>query len=1159
MYNAGLPIPPGFAVTAQAYQKFIKETNLQEEINDKLKQISMEDSEQLQRVAKEIRELILNAEMPEEIKEEILEAYDSMNVDEDVYNKAGKEALDIIKAGRDAPYVAVRSSATAEDLPDASFAGQQETFLNIKGNKELLKSVQKCWASLFTARAIYYREKNNFDHMKVFISVIVQKMVNSKKSGVMFSINPATNNENEIVIEAAFGLGEAVVSGSLNPDYYVVEKPSLRIKQKEIKKQGFMLVRDTQSGGNIKKELTPEQEAQQVLTDDEIIGLAKLAVQIENHYEKPQDMEWAIENHKLYIVQSRPVTTLKKEEPKEEPQESTEREILVKGLGVSPQVGSGPVRLIQDASEIDKVKKGDVLVTKMTNPDFVVGMQKAAGIVTNEGGTTCFSGRTKVLTNKGFMTMEELYERLSEEKKLQTLSLDSKNNRICWKPIVAAYKRKSNLWKVQISPTLRSTQNFLEVTPDHQFLTLKDRKLIKKRVDEIIKDKEGVLVVDKITSLLNKNKVSAEEAYLSGAIFSDGSLSINKQGGYVTTFTQSMIPEKKEFIQTVNEGFNNLYNENLSLYCDKRGEVGLFRCYKKDVHSRLLEIKTNLIPLVLSMDETSLLSLIGGFIDGDGSIGHHQVFITVGEAKRESLEALVCACLRLGIGFNICKNKTDNCYIMNFTEGVEKLLKHCKRVKGDLDKHFGNKFFLSKQIVSDIIDDVNHRGRVKHPYLTKNLMMSDKYLRKTIIPKVNSKKKEFEKLLKSNFRMNRIKFEENIGEKDVFNIEIFADNELDHNYIVFTENLTPIIVGNCHAAIVSREMGVAAVVGTGNATEVLKEDQEITVDGKNGVVYAGLIKAKEVQTEQPTEAVHHEDTCVETVTLVKVNVDIPELAEKAAATGADGVGLLRCEFLILGLKEHPYYLIKEGRKAELVDHLANGIRKIAENFRDKPVWYRTLDAPTDEFRKMKGGEDEPHEANPMMGWRSIRRDLDQPELLKAQFEAIKRVHDEGLTNIGIMIPLVTEIDQIRRSKEILRETGLEPLEEIEFGVMVETPASVQIIEEICQEKIDFISFGTNDLTQFTLAVDRDSANIQKLYNELHPAVLRQMKHVIKTCKKYGVETSICGQAASKSEMAEFLVKNGIDSISANIDAVQQIKHTVYKAERKLLLDAARKK
>ncbi|MEM4267086.1 MAG: putative PEP-binding protein, partial [Candidatus Nanoarchaeia archaeon] len=316
-------------------------------------------------------------------------------------------------------------------------------------------------------------------------------------------------------------------------------------------------------------------------------------------------------------------------------------------------------------------------------------------------------------------------------------------------------------------------------------------------------------------------------------------------------------------------------------------------------------------------------------------------------------------------------------------------------------------------------------------------------------------------------------------------------------------------------------------------------------------------KKEEPQTPEK-ERVGEVIAPIETVTEIKVIMDLPQFAEKAAATGADGVGLLRNNLMLAKHGEHPSHMIKRGKKEQLVQIIVEDVSKIAEAFKGKPVWYRTFDAPTDEYRNLKGGEDEPVEQNPMMGWRSIRRELDEVDLLRAEFEAIKRVHEKGFTNVGIMIPLVIRVEEVKRSKEILREFGLEQGKNIEFGIMIETPAAVQLINEICKEGIDFVSFGTNDLTQFTLAVDRDNAKVQKLYDEMHPAVLRQIKHVINVCKKYNVKTSICGQAGSDAEMAEALVKMGIDSITANVDAVAKIRSIVARVEKKLLLSAARK-
>jgi pyruvate,water dikinase len=239
--------------------------------------------------------------------------------------------------------------------------------------------------------------------------------------------------------------------------------------------------------------------------------------------------------------------------------------------------------------------------------------------------------------------------------------------------------------------------------------------------------------------------------------------------------------------------------------------------------------------------------------------------------------------------------------------------------------------------------------------------------------------------------------------------------------------------------------------------------------------------------------------------------------------------------------------------------LKEGIGKIAKAFQHKPVWVRCSDLRSDEYRNLQGGEQEPKETDPMIGWHAIRRLLDEPRILKAEFQAIKELHDSGLDNVGVMLPFVINVDEVKKAKEVMREIGLEPCKDIDFGVMIETPASCWIIEELCKEGISFVSFGTNDLTQLTLGIDRNNSRIAKLFDEMHPAVLGEMAKVIKVCKKYKVKTSICGQAGSRPEMADFLVHQGIDSISANADAVHEIRRTVAKTEKKLLLDAEREK
>ncbi|RLI78511.1 phosphoenolpyruvate synthase [Archaeoglobales archaeon] len=719
-----IPVPNGFVVDSRTFMEFIEEAGIKDKIISILENLNVEDTEQLNEASKKVRELIESAKMPEKIEDEIRKAYRQLCEEE------GEEV-----------YVAVRSSATAEDLPDASFAGQQETFLNVKGEDNVVEMVKKCWSSLYTPRAIYYRIQKGFRHEDVSIAVVVQKMVNSEKSGVMFTSHPVTGDK-IAVVEAVFGLGEAIVSGIVTPDTYVYDRVERRLKEVIVGEKRLMIVR--QNDKTVEVELG-EKAKERVLSDEEIEKLVDIGEIIEEHYGKPQDVEWAIEKGKIYIVQSRPVTTIgEKEGEKIEGEE--EGEILVKGLGASPGIGIGKVKVILGEGEISKVEEGDILVTTMTTPDMVPAMKRAAAIVTDEGGMTC------------------------------------------------------------------------------------------------------------------------------------------------------------------------------------------------------------------------------------------------------------------------------------------------------------------------------------------------------------------------------------------------------------------------HAAIVSRELGVPAVVGTRDATKILKDGMVVTVDGDKGVVYSGALSVEKKEVEERVAVAIPQ---IITATEVKVNISIPDAAEKVAKTGADGVGLFRIEHMILGLEKHPMKYIRDGEIDEYIDVLYKEMKKVLKAFYPKPVWIRTLDAPTDEFRAMKGGENEPIEANPMLGFRGIRRDLIEDIHFRAELRAIKRLVEEGYTNVGIMLPLVTSVDEVRKAKQIAVEEDL-PLSKIEFGIMVETPAAALIIEDIVKEGIDFISLGTNDLTQYTLAVDRNNENVAYIFSETHPAVMKLIERTIRICKENGVKTSICGQAGSYPHVVEKLVEIGIDSVSANPDAVQTIRETVARIEKKLMLDKLRK-
>ncbi len=721
MYNAKFPVPPAFIVTTDAYDFFLETSGLRERVDEVLKKITdVEDTAVLTEKAKEVREMVVATEMPKELRSEILEAYDHFNVNL-AEMKGAPDALAIMKTAREPIFVAVRSSATAEDLADASFAGQQDSFINIKGNDEVILNVKKVFASSFTARAIYYRLKKGFN-AHVGIAAVVQRMINSEKSGVMFSVDPVKTDH--ILVDAVFGQGEGIVSGRIKPDSYVVSK-DLEILSESVSDKKIAVVRDS-SGITKTVNLNEEKSKQKVLKTYEIKQLAEYAQKLEAHYKKPQDIEFAIEDGEIYIVQTRAITTLGQKKESEE----LEGKLITSGLGASPGVASGVVRIIRSMDDLYKIKEGDVLVTQMTNPDMVVSMQKASAIVTDEGGITA------------------------------------------------------------------------------------------------------------------------------------------------------------------------------------------------------------------------------------------------------------------------------------------------------------------------------------------------------------------------------------------------------------------------HAAIVSREMGIPAVVGTDNATSILEDGQEITVDGYNGKVFLGKAQNKKAEVLP----------IVPTKTKIKVLVDIPEFAERAAKTQATGVGLVRLEGIIASHAKHPQYYEDNEKMPEYQEIIRAGLEKISYSFIGKEIWVRTSDIRTDEYSNLEGAPKQ-IERNPMLGFHGIRFGLKHPKILRAEIAAMKQLADKG-HKFGIMFPQIINVEEVKAAKQILEEMQVIGNPNIKWGVMIETPAACVVIKEICQQGINFISFGTNDLTQYTLAIDRGNDLVQYLYNEMDRAVLKQISRVIRECRAAKVETSICGQAASKKEMVEFLIAQGIDSLSVNADAAFEISKFVKELEER---------
>jgi pyruvate,water dikinase len=753
--SAGLPVPEGFVVGAPAYAAYCAETGLRARLAELLDSVNVEDTAALQAASVAARALFDQTPMPEPLAAEILTAYERLA------REAGGDA---------ALAVAVRSSATAEDTAASSFAGMNETFLNIRGADAVIDAVRRCWRSLFGARTIYYRRVNDFAQADMDIAVVVQRQLESTRAGVMFTVNPATGQRDELVIEGSFGLGEAVVSGSVSPDRYVVEKATLAIRRREVHHKDLIIEYAPDGSGTRQRALSEEEALRPVLTDEEVVAVAELGRRIEEHYGAPQDTEWAFDpDGSLWMLQSRPITTL--HDPSADDATASDQAqpqtVLLRGLGGAPGSASGAARVLASLEDASNLGDGDVLVTHMTSPDWLPLMRRAAAIITDSGGMTC------------------------------------------------------------------------------------------------------------------------------------------------------------------------------------------------------------------------------------------------------------------------------------------------------------------------------------------------------------------------------------------------------------------------HAAIVSRELGIPCVVGTGEATRKLRDGEIVTVDATRGVVYegarasAGGGEPAAGSTGQLTAGVGGDGRTLPvlsapvTATQILLNLSEPSQVERVKDLPVDGVGLLRAEMMVLeALKgDHPRTLLEEGRGEDFVARMAEGLSTFAAGFAPRPVTYRTIDFRTNEFSGLRGGERfEPHESNPMIGYRGALRYTREPDVFALELAALRQVWDAGLHNLHVMLPFVRSTRELRRCRELIAESGLLDRPGFELWVMAEVPSVLFNLERYAALGVAGISVGSNDLTQLLLGADRDNEVLAETFDERDPAVTAYLRELIPRAHRLGLRTSICGQAPSvHPEYAELLVRAGIDAISVSVDVVDRTRRLVAAAEQRVLLDAARER
>ncbi len=608
------------------------------------------------------------------------------------------------------------------------------------------------------------------------------------------------------------------------------------------------------------------------------------------------------------------------------------------------------------------------------------------------------------------------------------------------------------------------------------------------------------------------------------------------------------------------------------------GNANAYRCYSKQVATQLLDYERNTVQMLLAADEGLILHFLAGVIDGDGSYSKKSNRINIYCSNDLLLQSIVVGCLRLGIVPQVSTNR--NIYNVQIVEQVERVLLYTKRVKGNYNrKRTGTRFFSAKQLIGDIANTVNFKGRIKS-YVNNNLLIDSEKLRNYVLPLCNEKQsKDLDKILNSDTRMQRVNFSKKLGVKDVYNIMV----EDHHNYVVFTSRYTPIIVNNCHAAIISRELGIPCVIGTGNGTSKIKAGSKITVDCSEGVgrIYDGLLKYRVDELRL--------DSLPKTKTQIMMNAGVPEQAFTQGQIPNDGVGLAREEFIInsyIGI--HPLALIEYNQlkkkankdpkvksvikkidekssaykdKVEFfVDNLARGIAKIAAGFYPNDVIVRMSDFKTNEYANLVGGYlYEPDEHNPMIGWRGASRYYD--DKFKPAFglecRALKKARDEmGLTNIKPMIPFCRTPDEGKKVIETMNEFGLKQGENgLEVYVMCEIPSNVVVADQF-SEVFDGFSIGSNDLTQLTLGLDRDSDLVAHIFDERNDAVKRLVSQVISVAHAHQPrrKVGICGQAPSDfPEFAEFLVECGIDSISLNPDTVIKTRLKIAEAEKRLAI------
>lgn len=912
--------------------------------------------------------------------------------------------------------------------------------------------------------------------------------------------------------------------------------------------------------------------------------LQDVAKKLEAHFKDMQDFEFTVEDGKLYTLQTRNGKRTAQAAVKiavemvkeglitsEESVARVEPEMLesllhrrldpnagdrpiARGLDASPGAASGEVVFETDEAATRGGATKIILVRPETTPEDIKGLIASQGVLTMRGGMTCVAADTWMLTNNGFMKAGHLYDAINHGLKSSTLCFDCKSGKTVWRDIIAAGLRTSQAVEVVVSQTGRSGLSTLRITPDHKMLTFDARRLIKKPLEQLLNDSGFACVIDRIPG--TDSKSDRITAYLVGALFTDGYVNLRRTKGSVT-FTQKQVAEKMEFIETVRSYFEDVFGKTFNIERTRKtngiiggrvisGSALDLIATTREPASQLIAIWDKLDVWVMGLDEISILNFIGGAVDGDGTFYNNRIQIF--NSDKEFVQAVILACLRLGIVPQVTSNRSV--YNVQIGERLDDILSYCHRVKGRIRRRvYGTKLFSAKSLASDLAGTKGN-FRIKES-VNRNLLMDRKKLFRYIARSCPSEiGEDIARILSYDVRMSRVKIKRKLGDIPVYNFEVNAVDELDKNFVVFTDTFLPVLVSNSHAAVVARGMGKPAVVGCSEieisqdrdyfvtkAGEKIRKGETITIDGTTGTIYKGVVKMVEPEPSPELTILLKTADSIRRLG-VWANADTPEAAAKAREFGAEGIGLCRTERMFNAPNRLPIVrdMIMsrdvESRKKHLYrlfPFQLSDFRGIFAAMGGKPVVVRLLDLPLHEFlppleelieglhemeekgapageiektKKMLNRVRQLAEHNPMLGHRGCRLAVTYPEIYEMQTRAILQAAIEldrektGRADVKIMIPLVAHVGEFRFLRRVI-EGAAESLfsdlgEKVRYqvGTMIETPRAALTAGEIAEHS-DFFSFGTNDLTQMTFGFSRDDVEAKFIPQYIEMGILKQ--------------------------------------------------------------------